>query len=98
MNLFERLAAKAAWGRMEAKMPTLKKYAPLVGSAVLVSVVVLRLMGYVQAAAAVETLGGVVGVTQQSPVGVGELVAAGAALTGIVLKVKAEVQKARAGN
>jgi len=72
-----------------------KRYVPLIGSAVLVTVVLLRLFGYEQAAGAIESVGGAVGVTQQSTVGVGELVAAGAALAGIVLKVKSEVDKAR---
>lgn len=96
MNVFERTALKLGYRRMEGKMPEkFKRYVPLLGSAVLVSVVLLRLFGYDQAAGAVESVGGIVGVTQQSPVGMGELVAAVAALAGIVLKVKSEVDKAR---
>lgn len=96
MNLIERMAIKLLWRRTEDNMSDkAKRYLPLAGSAVLVTVVLLRLFGYGQAAAAVETVGGIVGVTQQSPVGVGELAAAIAAASGVVLKVIAEVKKAR---
>jgi hypothetical protein len=89
LNLFERLAVKAAWKRMEATLPAFKTYAPLIGSAVLAAVVVLRLLGYSQEAEALESVGGVVGITKQSPVGIGELTAAGAVVFGIVRKLRA---------
>jgi hypothetical protein len=96
VNVVERLVARAAWRRVEATLPALKRYGPLVGSTVLVAVVILRLLGYGEAAQAVESVGGVVGVTQQSPVGIGELTAAAATLTGIVLKFISVIRKSRA--
>jgi len=72
-----------------------KRWAPLLGTALLASVVVLRLFGMNEAATTVESLGGATGLSAQSPVGYGELIAAGAALAGVGLKVRSEWKKAR---
>lgn len=72
-----------------------KRWLPLAGTAVLALAVVLRVLGYGDAATAIEGVGGTLGVTAQSPVGIGELTAAVAAVTGVVLKVVSEVRKAR---
>lgn len=74
-----------------------KRWAPLAGTAVLVAVVLLRLFGFEQGAAMVEGVGGAVGVTDDSAVGLGELTAAITALVGIVLKVRSQARKARDG-
>lgn len=95
LNWFERQCAKAGWRLMEGKVKGLRTWAPVIGSSLLVAVVALRALGYTEAASAVEGLGGAVGITEQSPVGLGELTAAGAALTGIVLKLRSAVRKAR---
>lgn len=96
MNVIERLGVKYAWKQLEGSMPAVKRYAPLIGSAVLAISVVLRLFGQNEVADGITTLGGLVGVTQQSQIPVGEIAAACAALTGVVLKVVSEVKKARA--
>lgn len=77
-------------------MPQIRKYAPLIGSGILVAGVVLRLFGQAGAADAVEAVGGAVGLTTQSPVSGTELASAAAALAGIVAKIVAEVKKAKA--
>ena len=95
MNVLERTLVKLAWKRAEGKMgDKFKRYLPLVGSVVLVAVVALRWLGYGDAAAAIESVGGAVGVTNQSEVGVGELTAAAATLAGLVLKFKSMYDKA----
>jgi hypothetical protein len=77
-------------------MKTLKTWAPLIGSAALVGVVVLRMLGQTEAADAVAGIAGVLGLDVKSPVSLVELTTAIAAGTGIVLKVKAKVDEARA--
>ena len=72
-----------------------KRWLPLAGSAVLVTVVVLRLLGQTEAAGVVEMIANATGISAQSPVSAGELAAGIAAGLGIVLKVISEVQKAR---
>jgi hypothetical protein len=95
VNVLERGFAKLVYRRLEGKMPALKRYAPLVGSAVLAVVVLLRTLGYPELALALESLGGAIGLDEKSPVGYAELAAAGAALAGVVLKIRAELKKAR---
>ena len=96
MNWFERQVAKAIWGKVVKQMPFLKRWMPLIGSSVLVLIVVLRLLGQTALASAVEVVGSTVGITTQSPVSSAEVVAALTALFGIVRKVVAIVQSARA--
>jgi hypothetical protein len=76
-------------------MPKIKRWTPVVGGGILVAFVILRLFGLNDLAQAIAGFGGAVGLTDQSPVGIAELTAAAAGLTGIVLKIRAEVQKAR---
>lgn len=96
MNVLERLAARLAWKRMEGKMPDkVKRWVPLLGTAVLVTSVVLQLLGYGDVARQILGIAGAVGVSDQSAVPLGELAAAGAALSGVVLKILAQVKKAR---
>ncbi len=85
-------------------MPQIKRWAPLLGTAVLVAATVLRLLGQEDVAKAVETAGQVTGTAAQSPVSgqelaalVTQVLAAAAAATGIVLKIAAQVRKAREG-
>jgi hypothetical protein len=56
---------------------------------------VLQLFGLGDVAAQILGIAGAVGLSEQSAVPVGELAAAGAALAGIVLKIRAQVKKAR---
>ena len=95
MNFLERKVAKVIFGKVVNRMPFIKRWLPLIGSAVLVLIVVLRLLGQTAVAGAVETVGSVTGVTTSSPVSPAELIAALTALFGIVRKVWAEIQKAR---
>ena len=67
----------------------LGRWAPLVGGAVLVAAVVLRMAGQEELAASVLSLGGLFGLTGQSPVPVGELAAGAAVVWGIVRKFRA---------
>lgn len=77
-------------------MQNMRRWLPLLGVAVLGGTVALRALGLDGYAAALEQVGGLTGVSSQSPVGLGELAAATAALTGVVLKVRAEWKKATA--
>lgn len=96
MNIFERTAARLAWRHVEGKMPEkLKRWVPLAGTAVLVSAVVLQVLGYGDVAKNLLSIAGAVGLSDQSAVPVGELAAAAAALTGIVLKIRSQIQKAK---
>lgn len=72
------------------------KWSPLIGGAYLVLVVGLRVAGMEDAAKAVESMGNLVGAANGSPVSYGELMAAATLAVGIVRKVSAEVQKAKA--
>jgi hypothetical protein len=76
---------------------SIKRWVPLVGSAVLVAVVTLRLLGQTELAGVVESLAGVLGLTQQSPVSGTEVTAALAAAVGIALKLIAEFKRAKGG-
>lgn len=76
-------------------MSAFKRWLPLVGSAVLVFVVVLRALGQTELAGVVEGIAGVLGITDRSPVTLGEVTAAVAAATGIVLKIVSEFRKAK---
>jgi len=96
MNWLERKVARLAWGRLEAKMPQIKRWAPLLAAGFLVIGVLLRAFGLHGPAAALEGLLGAVNLTGQSPVSATELAAAATVLTGIGLKMRAEIQKARA--
>lgn len=78
------------------KIPSLRRWLPLVGAGVLVATVVLRLVGQTDAADSVEGLANAVGLTAQSPVSAAEITAAVGVVMGIVLKVRAEIAKARA--
>ena len=93
MNWFEKQFLKLLWGRLEAKMPILKRYLPLLGVAGLVASTVLRYFGLSEAAAIVDSAGGLTGATQASPVSAVELGAAVAAGAGVVLKVVSEIRK-----
>lgn len=74
-----------------------KRWAPLAGTAVLVGVVLLRLFGFEQGAAMVEGVGGAVGVTNDSAVGLAELTAALTALFGVCAKVYSQYRKSKDG-
>lgn len=76
-------------------MARIKRWLPLLGVLLLAAVVVMRAFGLEGYAAALEQIGGLTGLSAQSPVGLGELAAAAAALTGVVLKVRAEWRKAK---
>jgi len=76
-------------------MQTIKRYLPLIATAFLALAVGLRAFGMEEAARAVETLGGLVGMTSSPAVSYAELVAAGAAAAGVTLKIVAEIRKAR---
>lgn len=103
MNLVERTFLKLAWKRLEGKTPMVKKYGPLVGLLVLVIATVARLTGHGEIAAAILSVGSVVGLTDASPIPAAEVsaiavqVAASVlAFWGFVRKVQAEIAKARA--
>lgn len=82
----------------ESRMQQFRRWAPLLGTLVLVVATALRLVGHGEAAALVEAIGAMAGVTPQSPVSptelapvVGQLVALLAVIWGIARKVAAEV-------
>lgn len=76
-------------------MELLKRWGPLAGTVVLIATVVLRAFGLDDAAKALDLVGSITGLSGQSSVSATELTAAAAALTGVVLKVLAQVAKAR---
>ena len=96
MNMFQRQVVKVIWRKVLNNMPFLKRWTPLIGSAVLVVVVVLRLLGQTGLASAVEAVGSTIGITTQSPVSSTEVIAALTALFGIVRKLISVAQAARA--
>lgn len=89
MNWLERKFVKFGWNRLEKQMPKVRRWAPLIGSAFLVISVILRTLGYHEFAQTLESLTGAIGLDEQSPVSTAELAMAGAALSGIVLKILA---------
>jgi hypothetical protein len=97
VNFFERQIVKVIWGKVVKQMPFLKRWMPLVGSAVLVLVVVLRLLGQTALASVVEAIGSTLGVTTQSPVSSAEVIAALTALVGIIRKINAVIRQVRVG-
>lgn len=96
VNWLERKFARLAWGRLEAKMPQIKRWVPLLAAGFLVVGILLRAFGQHGAAAALDGLLGAVNLTGQSPVSAAELTAGLGVLTGIGLKLRSEYVKARA--
>lgn len=96
MNWFERQAAKLAWGRVQKKMPSIKRWIPLIGTFVLAASALLEAFGLGEAAKVLTTLGGIIGAHQASPVSAVEIAAAAGAITGVALKVYSEMRKAAA--
>lgn len=78
-------------------MPRLRRWLPLIGTAALVASAALKIAGYPEAAQAIDTLGGIAGITSLPELPVGEIAAIAAAGTGIVLKVRSQIAKARGG-
>lgn len=76
-------------------MQGLKRWAPVIGSALLAAPILLRIVGQDHAAQAVETVGGLTGYTDEAGISQAELAGAIAAVTGVALKVRSQVQKAR---
>ena len=89
-------ALRLAWSGLEDRMTWIRRWAPVIGSLVLVASVGLRLAGKNEAAGAIEGLGSVLGLTSQSSISVAEIAAATAAGTGVVIKIVSEVRKAMA--
>lgn len=87
---------KQAWGRLQKKMPKLKRWLPLIGTANLVIIALLRVLGYHEQAQALSTLGGLFGLDGVSAVPAGEITSLVLSGAGIAAKVKAEVKKASA--
>lgn len=79
-------------------MQRLKRWAPLVGGGILAASVILRVFHLNTAADFVEQIGGITGLGNQSPIGVSELAGAVAMIAGMVLKIRAEIQRARAAD
>jgi len=96
VNRLERWGLKLAYRRMEAKMPLLKKWGPLVGSFLVLSTVVLRALGYGGPADAIDSVARAVGLFDASVVDHVILTGAIGGLAGQFLKVKSEITKARA--
>lgn len=98
MNLswLEKQALKLAWGRVQKKMPKLKRWLPLIGTANLVIIALLRVLGYHEQAQALSTLGGLFGLDGVSAVPAVEITSLVLSGAGIAAKVKAEVKKASA--
>jgi hypothetical protein len=71
----------------------LRRYGPLVGVALLAGVVILRALGLEEWASAISVLGVVTGLSEQSPVGMGELAAAIGAAVGVGLKLRSQWRK-----
>jgi hypothetical protein len=94
LTWFDRLYLALGWKRLEGKMTEkMRRWLPLIGAAILATIVLLRALGWTEAAAMIETIVGTVGLTKDSPVSVSELLAAVAAVTGIALKIRAEIKK-----
>ena len=95
MNLIERAGLKGLGWRLK-RMDGLKRWLPLIGSAVLALAVVARLSGQEDAARAIEVVANLLGLSGASAISGAELAAAATVIFGIVRKVRAEVRKASA--
>lgn len=95
MNWLERKAAGFAWNRMEAGMPFLKRWLPVLGTALVAGGVIARAWGREDIAKAIDVVGSVTGASGAAGVTPTEIGAAVVAVTGVVLKVISQVNKAR---
>jgi len=68
-------------------MPRIKRWAPLLGVAVVGGATIARAFGFHEAGKAIDLVGGITGLGTESPVSATELLAAGAAVSGVILKV-----------
>jgi hypothetical protein len=94
----ERQGLKLVGWRLKG-MKSIKRWLPLIGTAVLAGTVVLRAFGQDDVAKAVETVGGLVGAVPEDPtVSYAELAAAAAGVAGVFLKVRGEYRKARSAS
>lgn len=87
MNLLERKIVKVVWRRLEARMPYLRRYAPLIGVGFIGATAILSYLGLEDAARWVSTIGGLTATPEASPVTGAEFAAAVAAVAGVVSKV-----------
>lgn len=94
MNVLERTAIKVAWSRVKGN-PMLKRWLPLIGSAVVLSTVVLRAFHQPGLADAVDGLANMLGLTKVSIIDPVLITSAATGLVGIALKIKSEISKAR---
>jgi hypothetical protein len=90
MNLFEKLGAKAARKVIMLKFPFLKRWLPLIGTAIVAGSVVARALGFTEVSDLLDLVGSLTGASAQSLIGV----AAVASLVGVVLKLISEARKA----
>jgi hypothetical protein len=89
-----RLGVRLFFGKRGGKamasfIKQLKRWGPVIGSAIVAGAVVLRALGKEDWAKALETAGGLLGVLPET--------AATVALAGVTLKVVSQIQKARKG-
>lgn len=77
-------------------MRTIRRWVPLIGTALVCGAVIARTLGYELFATAAEQVGSLTGASGQSAVSPVEVSAALAGLSGVVLKVVAQVRKALA--
>lgn len=87
MNWGERQVSKLVWKGMEKRMPQLKRWAPLLGVAVLAGSTIARAFGREDVAKGLDVVGSVTGVGAESPITGNELLATAAAVSGLILKV-----------
>lgn len=71
----------------------IKRWGPVAGSVALVGSVVARIFGHADVANSLSSVGGLLG----TDLPLGDLVAAAAVTTGVVLKVKSQIKKAVEG-
>lgn len=94
LNLIERKGLQLAGWKVR-RMKSVKRWVPLIGVAVLVAAELLKVFGQADAAQALTTLGGLLGFEDGSGIPKGEIAAAVAAGTGLVLKIASLLRAAR---
>jgi hypothetical protein len=72
---------------MMNKVNALKRWAPLLGVALIAGSTIARAFGYADAGRAIDIIGTLTGFGTESPVSATELLAAAAAVSGVALKV-----------
>lgn len=82
LSWIERKGVKVGWAMLSKRYPAIRTWSPIIGGAVLIVVTILHFAGQHDAAGTLLQIAGLVGLTEASPVTLGELKEFGAVLVG----------------